>query len=63
MAWSNIQIDWLARSVRRRLAFDVSEVFTHLFAYQSEWTDVTDVNSEFTTLAVHRANDGPLCTV
>ena len=56
------QIDWLARSVRRRRKFDVSEAFTHLLVYLSDWPNVTVVDSDSTTLAVHRASDGPLCT-
>ena len=56
------QIDWLARSVRRRRKFDVSEVFTHLLVSPSDWPNVTVVDSESTTQVVHRASDGPLCT-
>ena len=56
------QIDWLARSVRRRRKFDVSEVFTHLLVSPSDWPNVTVVDRDSTTLAVHRASDGPLCT-
>ena len=56
------QIDWLARSVRRRRKLDVSEVFTHLLVSPSDWPNVTVVDSESTTQVVHRASDGPLCT-
>uniref|UniRef100_M4B327 Uncharacterized protein n=1 Tax=Hyaloperonospora arabidopsidis (strain Emoy2) TaxID=559515 RepID=M4B327_HYAAE len=58
----NPQIDWLARSVRRRHKFDVSEVFTHLLVSPSDWPNVTVVDRETTTQSVHRASDGPLCT-
>ena len=56
------QIDWLARSVRRRSKFDVSEVFTHLLVSPSDWPNVTVVDRTSTTPAVHRVSDGPLCT-
>ena len=56
------QIDWLARSVRRRRTFDVSEVFTHLLVAPRDWPNVTVVDRESTTQVVHRASDGPLCT-
>ena len=56
------QIDWLARSMRRRHKFDVSEVFTHLLVSPSDWPNVTIVDRDTTTQAVHRASDGPLCT-
>ena len=56
------QIDWLAISVRRRRKFEFSEVFTHLLVSLSDWPNVTVVDSESTTQAVHRAIDGPLCT-
>ncbi|CAI5727331.1 unnamed protein product [Peronospora farinosa] len=45
------QIDWLARSVRRRRKFDVSEVFTHLLVSPSDWPNVTVVDRDSTTLA------------
>ncbi|KAG2980721.1 hypothetical protein PC118_g11019 [Phytophthora cactorum] len=65
MAWlSRYQpvIDWLARSVKRRSDFDVSEVFTHLLVAQKDWPHVTVVDRLSTTHVVHRASDGPLCT-
>ncbi|KAG3155132.1 hypothetical protein PC128_g22134 [Phytophthora cactorum] len=55
------EIDWLARSVKRRRGFDVSEVFTHLLAAPRDWPHVTVVGKTATTRAVHRASDGPLC--
>ncbi|KAG3232813.1 hypothetical protein PI124_g22112 [Phytophthora idaei] len=55
-------IDWLARSVKRRSDFDVSEVFTHLLVAQKDWPHVTVVDRSSTTHVVHRASDGPLCT-
>ena len=55
------QIDWLARSVSRRHKFDVSEVFTHLLVSPSDWPNVTVVDRDNTTPAVHRASGGPLC--
>ncbi|KAG4045534.1 hypothetical protein PC123_g19062 [Phytophthora cactorum] len=55
-------VDWLARSVKRRSDFDVSEVFTHLLVAQKDWPHVTDVDRSSTTHVVHRASDGPLCT-
>nr|CAI72306.1 putative polyprotein [Phytophthora infestans] len=56
------EIDWLARSVKHRSGFDVSEVFTHLLAAQKDWPHVTVVDRSSTTQAVHRVSDGPLCT-
>ena len=56
------QIDWLARSVRRRRKFDVSEVFTHLLVSPSDWPNVSVVDRTSTTPLVHRVSDGPLCT-
>ncbi|GMF63407.1 unnamed protein product [Phytophthora fragariaefolia] len=56
------QIDWLARSVKRRQDFDVSEVFTHLLVAPSDWPHVTVVDGASTTHVVRRASDGPLCT-
>ncbi|KAG3067802.1 hypothetical protein PI125_g23570 [Phytophthora idaei] len=55
-------IDWLARSVKRRSGFDVSEVFIHLLVAQKDWPHVTVVGRSSTTHVVHRASDGPLCT-
>ncbi|KAG3160490.1 hypothetical protein PC128_g21089 [Phytophthora cactorum] len=54
-------IGWLARSVKRRRGFDVSEVFTHLLVAPRDWPHVTVVDKTATTRAVHRASDGPLC--
>ncbi|KAE9216542.1 hypothetical protein PF005_g9017 [Phytophthora fragariae] len=56
------QIDWLARSVKRRQDFDVSEVFTHLLVAPRDWPHVTVVDGASTTHVVRRASDGPLCT-
>uniref|UniRef100_H3H4F2 RNA-directed DNA polymerase n=1 Tax=Phytophthora ramorum TaxID=164328 RepID=H3H4F2_PHYRM len=56
------QIDWLARSVKRRRDFDVSEVFTHLLVAPRDWPHVTVVDGTSTTHVVRRASDGPLCT-
>ncbi|KAE8899899.1 hypothetical protein PF005_g14899 [Phytophthora fragariae] len=56
------QIDWLARSAKRRQDFDVTEVFTHLLVAPSDWPHVTVVNGASTTHVVRRASDGPLCT-
>ncbi|KAE8905876.1 hypothetical protein PF003_g10295 [Phytophthora fragariae] len=36
------EIDWLARSVRRRVGYDVSEVFTHLLVAPSRHVAVVD---------------------
>uniref|UniRef100_A0AAV1UPI2 Uncharacterized protein n=1 Tax=Peronospora matthiolae TaxID=2874970 RepID=A0AAV1UPI2_9STRA len=62
LARYNPQIDWLARSVRRRSRFDVSKVFTHLLVSASDWPNVTVVDRTSTTPAAHRVSDGPLCT-
>uniref|UniRef100_A0AAV1UV32 Uncharacterized protein n=1 Tax=Peronospora matthiolae TaxID=2874970 RepID=A0AAV1UV32_9STRA len=56
------QIDWLARSMRRRSKFDFSEVFTHLLVSPSDWPNITVVDRTSKTPAVHRVSDGPLCT-
>uniref|UniRef100_H3H3P7 CCHC-type domain-containing protein n=1 Tax=Phytophthora ramorum TaxID=164328 RepID=H3H3P7_PHYRM len=56
------QIDWLARSVKRRRDFDVREVFTHLLVTPRDWPHVTVVDGTSTTHVVRRASDGPLCT-
>ncbi|KAE8957133.1 hypothetical protein PF011_g31244 [Phytophthora fragariae] len=56
------QIDWLARSVKRRQDFDVSEVLTHLLVAPRNWPHVTVVDGASTTHVVRRASDGPLCT-
>ncbi|KAE9025091.1 hypothetical protein PR002_g11274 [Phytophthora rubi] len=56
------QINWLARSVKRRQDFDVTEVFTHLLAAPSDWPHITVVDGAATTHVVRRASDGPLCT-
>ncbi|KAE9049124.1 hypothetical protein PR001_g3559 [Phytophthora rubi] len=55
------QIDWLARSVKRRQDFDVTEVLTHLLVAPRDWPHVTVVDGASTTHVVHRASDGPLC--
>ncbi|KAE8970943.1 hypothetical protein PR001_g27051, partial [Phytophthora rubi] len=39
------EIDWLARSVRRRVGYDVSEVFTHLLVAPSRHVAVVDRTS------------------
>ncbi|KAE9350694.1 hypothetical protein PF008_g6301 [Phytophthora fragariae] len=56
------QIDWLARSVKRRQDFDVSGVFTRLLVAPRDWPHVTVVDGASTTHVVRRASDGPLCT-
>ncbi|KAE9289854.1 hypothetical protein PR003_g25438 [Phytophthora rubi] len=56
------QIDWLARSVKRRQDFDVTEVFTHLLVAPRDWPHVTVVDGASTTHVVRRASDGPLYT-
>ncbi|GMF49865.1 unnamed protein product [Phytophthora fragariaefolia] len=56
------QIDWLARSVKRRQDFDVSEVFTHLLVASRDWPHVAVVDGASTTHVVRRTSDGPLCT-
>ncbi|KAE9291615.1 hypothetical protein PF008_g25280 [Phytophthora fragariae] len=56
------QIDWSARSVKRRQVFDVSEVFTHLLVAPRDWPHVTVVDGASTTHVVRRASDDPLCT-
>ncbi|KAE9001009.1 hypothetical protein PF010_g22205 [Phytophthora fragariae] len=56
------QIDWLARSVKRRQDFDVTEVFTHLLVAPRDWPHVTVVDGASTTHVVRRASDGLLCT-
>ncbi|GMF22239.1 unnamed protein product [Phytophthora lilii] len=56
------EIDWLARSVKRRADFDVSELFTHLLVAPRDWPHVTIVDKTSTTQPMHRASDGPLCT-
>ncbi|GMF24146.1 unnamed protein product [Phytophthora lilii] len=56
------EIDWLARSVKRRTDFDVSEVFPHVLVAPSDWPHVTIVDKTSTTQPMHRASDGPLCT-
>ncbi|KAE9334333.1 hypothetical protein PF008_g14017 [Phytophthora fragariae] len=56
------QIDWLARSVKWRQDFDVTEVFTHLLVAPRDWPHVTVVDGASTTHVVRRASDDPLCT-
>ncbi|KAE9204757.1 hypothetical protein PF004_g17750 [Phytophthora fragariae] len=53
------EIDWLARSVRRRVGYDVSEVFTHLLVAPSRHVAVVDRTS--TTQPPPRESDGPRC--
>ncbi|KAE9163614.1 hypothetical protein PF004_g30091 [Phytophthora fragariae] len=53
------EIDWLARSVRRRVGYDVSEVFTHLIVAPSRHVAVVDRTS--TTQPPPRESDGPRC--
>ncbi|KAE8962385.1 hypothetical protein PR002_g29612 [Phytophthora rubi] len=53
------EIDWLARSVRRRVGYDVSEVFTHLLVAPSRHVAVVDRTS--TTQPPQRESDGPRC--
>ncbi|KAE9275081.1 hypothetical protein PF008_g29433 [Phytophthora fragariae] len=53
------EIDWLARSVRRRVGYDVSEVFTHLHVAPSRHVAVVDRTS--TTQPPPRESDGPRC--
>ncbi|KAE9271821.1 hypothetical protein PF008_g30255 [Phytophthora fragariae] len=53
------EIDWLARSVRRRVGYDVSEVFTHLLVAPSRHVAVVDRTS--TTQPPPRKSDGPRC--
>ncbi|KAE9267495.1 hypothetical protein PR003_g31753, partial [Phytophthora rubi] len=53
------EIDWLARSVRRRVGYDVSEVFTHPLVAPSRHVAVVDRTS--TTQPPQRESDGPRC--
>ncbi|KAE9202003.1 hypothetical protein PF004_g18553 [Phytophthora fragariae] len=53
------EIDWLARYVRRRVGYDVSEVFTHLLVAPSRHVAVVDRPS--TTQPPPRESDGPRC--
>ncbi|KAE9264525.1 hypothetical protein PR003_g32775, partial [Phytophthora rubi] len=53
------EIDWLARSVRRRVGYDVSEVFPHLLVAPSRQVAVVDRTS--TTQPPQRESDGPRC--
>ncbi|KAE8988968.1 hypothetical protein PR002_g21593 [Phytophthora rubi] len=53
------EIDWLARSVGRRVGYDVSEVFTHLLVAPSRHVAVVDRTS--TTQPPPRESDGPRC--
>ncbi|KAE9268019.1 hypothetical protein PR003_g31587, partial [Phytophthora rubi] len=53
------EIDWLARSVRRRVGYDVSEVFTHMLVAPSRHVAVVDRPS--TTQPPQRESDGPRC--
>ncbi|KAE8904724.1 hypothetical protein PF005_g10684 [Phytophthora fragariae] len=56
------KIDWLARSVKRRQDFDVTEVFTHLLVAPRDWPHVTVVDGASMTHVVRRASDGLLYT-
>ncbi|KAG6609448.1 polyprotein [Phytophthora cinnamomi] len=56
-------IDWLAPSVKSPQDFDASEIFTHLVVAPRDWPHVTVVDGASTTHIVHRASDGPLCTI
>ena len=42
--------------------FNISEVFTHPLVSPCDWPNITFVDSESTTQAVHRESNGPLCT-
>lgn len=53
------EIDWLARSVRRRVGYDVSEVFTHLLVAPTAHVAVVDRTS--TTQSLQHVSDGPRC--
>ncbi|KAE9062932.1 hypothetical protein PF010_g29199 [Phytophthora fragariae] len=53
------EINWFARSDRRRVAYDVSEVFTHLLVASSRHVAVVDRTS--TTQPPQRESDGPRC--
>ncbi|GMF47897.1 unnamed protein product [Phytophthora fragariaefolia] len=53
------EIDWLARSVRRRADYDVSEVSTHLLVAPSPHVAVVDLSS--TTQLSQRVCNGPRC--
>jgi hypothetical protein len=55
------KIDWLARSVQRRVDFDVSEVFTHLLVAPTPHVAVVDRLS--TTQPPQQVSDGPRCVV
>ena len=57
------QIDWLARSVKRRADYDVSAVFTHLLVAPSDWPHVRVVDQAATTYSTHSTGDGSLCSV
>ncbi|GMF17714.1 unnamed protein product [Phytophthora fragariaefolia] len=56
------ELDWLARSVKRRQDFDVSEAFPHLLVASRDWPHVTVVDGASTTHVVRRASDDSLCT-
>ncbi|KAE8876734.1 hypothetical protein PF003_g39156 [Phytophthora fragariae] len=53
------EINLLARSVRRRVGYDVSEVFTHLLVAPSRHVAVVDRTS--TMQPPQRESDGPRC--
>ncbi|KAE8988554.1 hypothetical protein PF011_g19123 [Phytophthora fragariae] len=53
------EIDWLVRSVRRHVGYDVSEVFTHLLVAPSR--HVAAVDRTYRTQPPQRESDGPRC--
>jgi hypothetical protein len=55
------KIDWLARSVQRRVGFDVSEVFTHILVAPTPHVAVVYRSS--TTQPPQQVSDGPRCVV
>ncbi|KAE9001361.1 hypothetical protein PF011_g13776 [Phytophthora fragariae] len=59
LARYQLVIDWLARSVRRPVGYDVSEVFTHLLVAPSRHVAVVDRTS--TTQPPQRESDDPRC--
>ncbi|KAE8969812.1 hypothetical protein PR002_g27319 [Phytophthora rubi] len=59
LARYQLVIDWLARSVRRPVGYDVSEVFTHLLVAPSRHVAVVDRTS--TTQPPQRESDDPGC--
>ncbi|ETL50534.1 hypothetical protein L916_00241 [Phytophthora nicotianae] len=63
LALYQLEIDWLARSVKRRADFDVSEDFTHLLVAPRYWPHVTIVDKTSTLQSMHRGSrrDGRAC--